>query len=200
MFVPFISDVRVGSDSYFSANSFEEGHPEAAGGGSGAPSSLVGSPPTAAAAAELSKLTPPSSPHPAGVNSPKGGNGDGSEAMDLQLDYWTNLVELTNTNTGGGGGSGDFVTDGGSGSKQKLIGSASIPSGSNIAEAGGGGSGGGVEGPNIKFSIKSSIWFMQIARLGMEHASNTHPNHQPTFTMQYRLKEKKQKGETQICY
>ena len=195
MFVPFISDVRVGSDSYFSANSFEEGHPEAGGGG-GAPSSLVGSPPTAAAAAELSKLTPPSSPHPAGVNSPKGGNGDGSEAMDLQLDYWTNLVELTNTNTGGGGSSGDFVTDGGSGSKQKLVGSASIPCGSSIAEAGGSGGGGGVEGPNIKFSIKSSIWFMQIARLGMEHASNTHPNHQPTFTMQYRLKEKKQKGGT----
>ena len=43
-----------------------------------------------------------------------------------------------------------------------------------------------------KASIKTSIWFMQVMKLGV---ANTSAGEQPTFTMHYWLKEKKQKSK-----
>ena len=46
-----------------------------------------------------------------------------------------------------------------------------------------------------KASIKTSIWFMQVMKLGV---ANTSAGEQPTFTMHYWLKEKKQKSKLKI--
>ena len=118
--------------------------------------------------------------------------------MDLQLDYWTNA----DPNPNGGGEQPDAVskTDGGSGSKmqQKMaVGSMIVPTSDRTSLIG------GLSGANdnsdvtvasFKNSIKSSMWFMQIQRLPDQVAMHPHNNAMPTFTMQYRLKEKKQKG------
>ena len=43
-----------------------------------------------------------------------------------------------------------------------------------------------------KSSIKTTIWFMQVMKLGV---ANTSAGEQPTFAMHYWLKEKKQKSK-----
>ena len=92
--------------------------------------------------------------------------------MDLQLDYWMisskEEKELGVVSLGGLGSIGD------SGQKSE-------------SKRGGAGSGYGDSG--AKASIKTSIWRMQIHRLGVQSIAD-----QPTFSMQYWLKEKKSKG------
>ena len=48
-----------------------------------------------------------------------------------------------------------------------------------------------------KASIKTSIWFMQVMKLGV---ANTSAGEQPTFTMHYWLKEKKQKSKYILAF
>ena len=101
VFIPFVSDVRVGSDSMMGGNpSFDEDFNGSLVEGIGSPSSMLG-----IASGQLSverggggsKMTPPSSPH-VGVSSPSTHKMDSSlsqlsnssEAMELQLDFWTN--------------------------------------------------------------------------------------------------------------
>ena len=48
-----------------------------------------------------------------------------------------------------------------------------------------------------KASIKTSIWFMQVMKLGV---ANTSAGEQPTFTMHYWLKEKKQKSKYKLAF
>jgi len=85
---------------------------------------------------------------------------------------------------------------------------ASLSGGASGASGGATGSAAvlGVADSGMKYSIKSSIWFMQIQRLGLNSSllSSSEATasqilqmdqlqQQPTFSMQYRLKEKKQK-------
>ena len=118
--------------------------------------------------------------------------------MDLQLDYWTNADP--NPNSGGEQPDGSVSkTDGGSGSKmqQKMaVGSMIVPTSDRTSLIGGLSSNDNsdVTVASFKNSIKSSMWFMQIQRLPDQVAMHPHNNAMPTFTMQYRLKEKKQKG------
>ena len=97
--------------------------------------------------------------------------------MDLQLDYWMisskEEKELGVVSLGGLGSIGD------SGQKSE-------------SKRGGTGSGYGDSG--AKASIKTSIWRMQIHRLGVQSIAD-----QPTFSMQYWLKEKKSKGNIAYC-
>ena len=94
--------------------------------------------------------------------------------MDLQLDYW--MMSSKDE-------------------KEASSGVVSLRGLGNIGDSGqksefkksGPGSGYGDSG--AKASIKTSIWRMQIQRLGVQSVSD-----QPTFSMQYWLKEKKSKG------
>ena len=98
------------------------------------------------------------------------------EPMDLQLDYWMmTCKDEKETGSGGVGLSGlANIVD----SSQKLESRKSVP-GSGYGDGG------------TKASIKNSIWRMQIQRLGVQSVSD-----QPTFSMQYYLKEKKSKGKS----
>ena len=94
--------------------------------------------------------------------------------MDLQLDYWMLLSKdekESSSSVVGLGGLANIVD-----SSQKPESRKSVP-GSGYGDGG------------SKASIKTSIWRMQIQRLGVQSVSD-----QPTFSMQYWLKEKKSKG------
>ena len=101
-----------------------------------------------------------------------------NEPMDLQLDYWV----MSSKDEKESGSS--IVSLGGLGS---IGDSSQKPEFRKSAPASGYGDGG------AKSSIKTSIWRMQIQRLGVQSVSD-----QPAFSMQYWLKEKKSKG-TLIC-
>ena len=95
--------------------------------------------------------------------------------MDLQLDYWMMLSKdekESSSSVVGLGGLANIVD-----SSQKPESRKSVP-GSGYGDGG------------SKASIKTSIWRMQIQRLGVQSVSD-----QPTFSMQYWLKEKKSKGK-----
>ena len=98
MFIPFVSDVRVGPDSSLVTAggnpSFDEDF-NSLQALIGSPSGLVGG-----TSGGLSRMTPPSSPHVGGVSSPGTHKMDSSlsnssEAMELQLDFWTNQQDTT---------------------------------------------------------------------------------------------------------
>ena len=98
------------------------------------------------------------------------------EPMDLQLDYWT-MTSRDDKETGSGvtGLSGLVnIVESQKDSRKSVPGSCYGDSGT-------------------KASIKTSIWQMQIQRLGVQSVSD-----QPTFTMQYYLKEKKSKGKFRL--
>ena len=99
VFIPFVSDVRVGPDSSSLVvasggnPSFDEDF-NSLQAIIGSPSGLVGGTSTGG----LSRMTPPSSPHVGGVSSPsthKMDSSNSSEAMELQLDFWTNQQDTT---------------------------------------------------------------------------------------------------------
>lgn len=96
------------------------------------------------------------------------------EPIDLQLDYWI------------ADGSGSGANASGSGTGQGSRSGLESRSDSK-REFGLGGSGSNNSG---KASIKTSVWFMQVMKLGVPSSSGE----QPTFTMHYWLKEKKQKS------
>ena len=114
-----------------------------------------------------------------------------SEPMDLQLDYW---MVSSKEDKEPGSSSGVVVGLSGLGSLTGGGDSGQKSESKRSGGASGGGSSGGDTGS--KASIKSSIWRMQIHRLGVLSSSTAD---QPTFSMQYWLKEKKSKG-TQIGY
>ena len=100
--------------------------------------------------------------------------------MDLQLDYW--MMSCKDEKESGSGvvglsGLANIVD-----SSQKQDSRKSVP-GSGYGDSG------------TKASIKTSIWRMQIQRLGVQSVSD-----QPTFSMQYYLKEKKSKGTLAINF
>ena len=94
--------------------------------------------------------------------------------MDLQLDYWMTFTKDEKESSSGVVGliQANIVD-----SSQKQESRKSVP-GSGYGDSG------------TKASIKTSIWRMQIQRLGVQSVSD-----QPTFSMQYWLKEKKSKGK-----
>lgn len=173
VFIPFVSDVRVGSESHPNPPSMDL-------------DDTIGSP-----TPEGIKLTPPSSPH---VGASSGGGSVSStvahilettplskerpdhEPIDLQLDYWTadassnpnnpdhSQKELNKRGIDHSSSRSDSKRDFG------------IRSSNSEMSAGGG-----------KASIKTSVWFMKVMKLGLIS------DQQPTFTMHYWLKEKKQK-------
>ena len=94
--------------------------------------------------------------------------------MDLQLDYWmTSTKEEKETSSG----------------VVSLSGLSNIGDSSQKLEFKKSGPGSGYGDGGSKASIKTSIWRMQVQRLGVQSVSD-----QPTFSMQYWLKEKKSKG------
>lgn len=106
----------------------------------------------------VDRLTPPPSPHVGSLTPSKERSDVSSEPIDLHLDYWQG------TNIGGNG------------------------VGSEAQKARGGPSTSNRESDSVvKSSIKTSIRFMQVQRLGGGGESNT-------FSMQYWLKEKKPKN------
>ena len=94
--------------------------------------------------------------------------------MDLQLDYWM-ITSKDDKDIGSG--------------VVSLSGLGSIGDSSQKSEAKRGGAGSAYGDSGAKASIKTSIWRMQIHRLGVQSVAD-----QPTFSMQYWLKEKKSKG------
>ena len=98
--------------------------------------------------------------------------------MDLQLDYWVMSYKDEKESSSG------VVSLGGLGS---------IGDSSQKPEFRKSGIGSGYGDCGTKASIKTSIWRMQIQRLGVQSVSD-----QPTFSMQYWLKEKKSKGKTNL--
>ena len=94
--------------------------------------------------------------------------------MDLQLDYWMMSSKDEKEASSGVVSLSGLGNIGDSGQKSEF-------------KKSGPGSGYGDSG--AKASIKTSIWRMQIQRLGVQSVSD-----QPTFSMQYWLKEKKSKG------
>ena len=109
--------------------------------------------------------------------------------MDLQLDYWT-VAPLDGSSQVSSAGPGS-LSESLDTSKSEVKGARGLS-----AAAGGQGAGGGDGGAGSKYSIKSSIWFMQIQRLGSLLSVNLQDQQQPTFSMLYRLKEKKQKSKS----
>lgn len=100
----------------------------------------------------------------------------------MQLDYWTT------DQAGPGSGSSNFTVSGIPGSSEK----PGMPSGKRGSEVREPKRESGKSGSETgKASIKTSVWFMQVLRLG----SGLEINQAATFTMHYWLKEKKQKSE-----
>ena len=102
------------------------------------------------------------------------------EPIDLQLDYWTAEASVNPNIPGSGFVSGQGNDKSGSQMPKRTDHSTSRSEskrdfGRN-SEMGGG-----------KASIKTSVWFMKVMKLGISD--------QPTFTMHYWLKEKKQKSK-----
>lgn len=228
VFIPFVSDVRVGSDCLgpggpqsldLDDNSTTTGGGQAVGGSSvcGSASLSIGSPPPEG------RLTPPSSPHigvntfgsmgdstsssnmgmnAASVQASQAGGKDrtesfsGAEPVDLQLDFWTVGDAGLGFNTSGLGGLSGSGISGVSSSVSGMSGSslASVKrqdhtARSDFSSKRGGGSSSEAAGGGAKASIKTSIWFMQVLRLGVANSTGD----QPTFSMHYWIKEKKQK-------
>jgi hypothetical protein len=94
--------------------------------------------------------------------------------MDLQLDYWMMLSKDEKEPSSG------IVS---------LSGLGNIGDSSQKSDFKKSGPGSGYGDCGSKASIKTSIWRMQIQRLGVQSVSD-----QPTFSMQYWLKEKKSKA------
>jgi len=187
VFIPFVSDVKVGTEAMPGPSSLE------------LDDTLIGSPNPPA---EM-KLTPPSSPHVGSGHNvfstdgslPQSGAKERPdlEPIDLQLDYWT----ADGLSSGSGGASGPGAPGSTSGGLTSSVSSMSTGGKGRNADhsssrtdskrdfgRGSDSQGGG------KASIKTSIWFMQVMKLGV---ANTSAGEQPTFTMHYWLKEKKQK-------
>lgn len=133
--------------------------------------------------------------------------GELTEPMDLQLDYWmvaTNTM-VTNSLAARDQNDANFGPHGESGAKSSAdssskkgvpvsSGGGSLGVGSGGILSGGGSSTGTVGGSldsGAKASIKTSIWKMRVYRLGASCPAGD----QPTFSMQYWLKEKKPKSE-----
>jgi len=117
------------------------------------------------------------------------------EPIDLQLDYWTadgssigpsgsGISGVGTGSTSGVSGLASSVSSMSTGGKRNADHSSSRSDSKREFGRGSDSQGGG------KSSIKTSIWFMQVMKLGV---ANTSAGEQPTFTMHYWLKEKKQK-------
>merc|ERR1712223_929886 len=190
VFIPFVSDVKVGTEAMPGPSSLEL-------------EDTIGSPNPPA---EM-KLTPPSSPHVGSghnVFSPDGSQPQSGakerpdvDPIDLQLDYWTadgsstgpggsGISGVNTGSTSGGvvGGIASSVSSMSTGGKRNADHSSSRSDTKREFGRGSDSQGGG------KSSIKTSIWFMQVMKLGV---ANTSAGEQPTFAMHYWLKEKKQK-------
>jgi hypothetical protein len=179
VFIPFVSDVKVGTEAMPGPSSLEL-------------EDTIGSPDPPA---EM-KLTPPSSPHvgtghnvfSADGSQPQSGAKERPdvEPIDLQLDYWTCDGSSTGPSAsdivGGLANSVSSMSTGGG--KRNADHSSSRSDTKRDFGRGSDSQGGG------KSSIKTSIWFMQVMKLGV---ANTSAGEQPTFAMHYWLKEKKQK-------
>ena len=115
-----------------------------------------------------------------------------AEPIDLQLDYWTVGDPAVGSMSGQ-----DDRSERSSG-LSSLSGSVSKRSGleGSLRSDSRKGGGGGGEAGGGKASIKTSIWFMQVLRLGVPSNSGE----QPTFAMHYWLKEKKQKSKSLIIF
>ena len=103
-----------------------------------------------------------------------------AEPIDLQLDYWTvDPSGSANLSSGPGSGVSSSAVTIKLRSDHSSSRTESKKESSKASEVGGGN----------KASIKTSVWFMQVLRLGVPSSE------QPTFNMHYGLKEKKQKSK-----
>ncbi len=175
VFIPFVSDVKVGSEFISTQN----------------PTSIelddtLGSPPPP----EGMRVTPPSSPHVGSGHALEPNQAKERpdvEPIDLQLDYWT--VEGSNPGSsapGPGSAAGLASSVSSMTSSGKRMDHSSSRSDSRREFGRSSESGGG------KASIKTSVWFMQVIK---PFLPVTGSGEQPTFTMHYWLKEKKQKSK-----
>ena len=106
-----------------------------------------------------------------------------AEPIDLQLDYWT--VDSNST------GSTNLSFDSGSRVSSNLSSMTSSKLRSDHSSSRTDSKRDNSKGSEVgnKASIKTSVWFMQVNRLGVPSSE------QPTFLMHYGLKEKKQKSK-----
>uniref|UniRef100_A0A0K2UKU9 Phosphofurin acidic cluster sorting protein 2like [Acyrthosiphon pisum] n=2 Tax=Lepeophtheirus salmonis TaxID=72036 RepID=A0A0K2UKU9_LEPSM len=174
VFIPFISDIRVGYGDNISVDSIDESlNPPCIGSPPAIPCHSLCQIPLSSNQSD--RVTPPSSPHVSGSgNSRISGAEFSYEPIDLQLSYWI---------TAGGGGC-NVPT-----AHVSAPGSNSGPSHGAFGSGGGNSYSGGSGEPSeqvVKSSIKTSICFMQVQRLGHWESN--------TFSMQYWLKEKKPKN------
>ncbi|XP_059086974.1 phosphofurin acidic cluster sorting protein 2-like [Tigriopus californicus] len=198
VFIPFVSDVRVGSDGHgnHSIDLDEASSTMSIGGAGGSGSNLVGSNSDrlmnevgspSASGSNLTgsgnardKLSPPSSPHVG-----KDGRTEFfSEPVDLQLDYWIHDCASNSNSMGSNLGPGSRRGEGNAKNDAKKS-----------------------SKDDLKSSIKTSIRFMQIQKsssggihfgpvFGNEPQSSSSPSNSGiacTFSMQYWIKEKKPK-------